>query len=125
MFDISFSELIVIGIVALVVIGPERLPKAARTAGLLLGRVQHYVRDIKADISREMHLEDLKKLQADVQQTAHDFERSMADEMKSIEQITDLLKVDTEKPSIEPTQSGQEPANSNALLRPSGESPPP
>lgn len=54
MFDVGFSELIVIAIVALVVIGPERLPKVARTAGLLLGRLQRYVNDVKADIKREM-----------------------------------------------------------------------
>ena len=55
MFDIGFSELIVIGIVALVVIGPERLPKVARTAGLLLGRLQRYVNDVKADINAHKH----------------------------------------------------------------------
>ena len=63
MFDFGFSELIVIGIVLLVVVGPERLPKVARTAGHLLGRVQRYVSDVKSDIQREMQLEELKKLQ--------------------------------------------------------------
>ena len=56
MFDISFSELIFIGVVALVVIGPERLPRVARAAGLLLGRMQAYVNEVKADIHREMQL---------------------------------------------------------------------
>ena len=65
MFDVSFSELIVIGIVALVVIGPERLPKVARTAGHLMGRLQRYVNDVKSDISREMQLDELKKLKAE------------------------------------------------------------
>ena len=86
MFDVGFSELVVIGIVALVVIGPERLPKVARTAGLLLGRLQRYVNDVKADISREMQLEELKKLQSDVQESARDFERSIAGEIQSVEQ---------------------------------------
>jgi len=86
MFDVGFSELIVIGIVALVVIGPERLPKVARTAGLLLGRVQRYVSDVKADISREMQLDELKKMQSDVQESARDFERSIAGEVQAIEQ---------------------------------------
>ena len=52
MFDIGFSELVVIGLVALVVIGPERLPRVARTVGHLLGRLQRYVSDVKADIHR-------------------------------------------------------------------------
>jgi sec-independent protein translocase protein TatB len=85
MFDIGFSELIVIGIVALVVIGPERLPRVARTAGLLLGRMQRYVNEVKADINREIQLDELKKLQSDVQQSVHDFERGFTDEMRSIE----------------------------------------
>ena len=85
MFDIGFSELIVIGIVALVVVGPERLPKVARTAGLFLGRLQRYVADVKADIGREMQLEELKKLRAEVQESARDLERSLTDEVRSIE----------------------------------------
>ena len=61
MFDIGFSELILIGVVALIVIGPERLPKVARTAGHLFGRLQRYVNSVKADISREMQLDELRK----------------------------------------------------------------
>jgi sec-independent protein translocase protein TatB len=68
MFDIGFSELFVIGIVALIVLGPERLPRVARTAGHLLGRLQRYVNDVKSDISREMQLEELRKLQSQVEQ---------------------------------------------------------
>ena len=84
MFDIGFSELIVIGIVALVVIGPERLPKVARTAGHLLGRLQRYVNDVKADINREMQLDELRKLQADMQESARDLERNLNSEIGSI-----------------------------------------
>lgn len=68
MFDIAFSELIVIGIVALIVIGPDKLPKIARTTGHLLGRAQRYVNDVKSDIDRELHLEDLQKLQDEIRQ---------------------------------------------------------
>ncbi len=102
MFDIGFSELLVIGIVALVVIGPERLPKVARTAGLLLGRLQRYVGDVKADISREMQLDELKKLQSDVQESARNFERSIAGEMQVVEQgvgqAIDAVKTDFQQP---------------------------
>ena len=85
MFDIGFSELIVIGIVALLVLGPERLPKVARTTGHLLGRLQRYVSDVKSDISREMQLDELKKLQEEARQSAMSFESSVRGEMAGIE----------------------------------------
>ena len=83
MFDIGFSELMVIGVVALIVIGPERLPKVARTVGHLFGRMQRYVNDVKADINREMQLEELRKLQADMQEAARSFETSVSKEMNA------------------------------------------
>jgi len=67
-FDVAFSELIVIAIVALLVIGPEKLPKVARTLGLLAGRMQRYVADVKSDIEREMQFEDLQKIQQEIRQ---------------------------------------------------------
>ena len=87
MFDVGFSELIVIAIVALVVIGPERLPKVARTAGLLLGRLQRYVNDVKADINREMQLDELKTLRSELQESARNFERQVSAEIGSVEQL--------------------------------------
>jgi sec-independent protein translocase protein TatB len=77
MLDIGFSELLVIGVVALIVIGPERLPRVARTAGHLLGRFQRYVADVKADINREIELADLKKLQSSVEDAARSIEQSV------------------------------------------------
>ncbi|MFN0315137.1 MAG: Sec-independent protein translocase protein TatB [Burkholderiales bacterium] len=77
MFDIGFSELAVIGVVALVVIGPERLPRVARTAGHLLGRFQRYVTQVRTDISREMDLADLKKIQTEVESAAKGIESSV------------------------------------------------
>jgi sec-independent protein translocase protein TatB len=85
MFDIGFSELIVIGLVALVVIGPERLPRVARTVGHLLGRLQRYVSDVKSDIQREMEIEDLKKLQQQVADSARQLETSVRSQMGSVE----------------------------------------
>ena len=85
MFDIGFSELIVIAIVALVVIGPERLPKVARTLGHLFGRMQRYVNDVKSDISREMALDDLRKLQSSMQETARSIEQSVTEDVRSVE----------------------------------------
>jgi len=86
MFDISFTELMIIGAVALVVIGPERLPRVARTAGHILGRFQRYVAQVKSDISREMELAELKKLQTSVQDAARDLEQTVKSEMNSAEQ---------------------------------------
>ncbi len=80
MFDIGFSELLVIGIVALVVIGPEKLPKVARTLGHLLGRAQRYVNDVKSDINREIQLDELKKLQSQVSESARSLEASVRSE---------------------------------------------
>ena len=78
MFDIAFSEIAVIAVVALVVIGPERLPKVARTLGHLFGRLQRYVNDVKADIGREIELDELRKLKSEVQSAALDIERSVS-----------------------------------------------
>ena len=78
MFDIGFSEIVVIAVVALIVLGPERLPRAARTVGHLFGRLQRYVSDVKSDINREMELEDLKKLQQEVKSAAQDLERTVS-----------------------------------------------
>lgn len=85
MFDIAFSEMLIIAVVALIVLGPEKLPKVARTAGHLLGRLQRYVNDVKSDINREMQLEELKKLQAQVEDSARNIERSVTKEFQSAE----------------------------------------
>jgi len=86
MFDIGFSELIVIGIVALIVIGPERLPKVARTAGHLVGRLRRYVSEVKSDISREMQMEELHKLHGDFRDAAKTVEQSVAEHATAVEQ---------------------------------------
>ena len=118
MFDVGFSEMLMIGIVALVVIGPERLPKVARTAGLLLGRMRRYVSDIKADINREMQLEELKQLKAEMQESAREFERSMTSEMQTIEQTAkSVINDEPHAPAVNvsaavgPVALSAEPAN--------------
>jgi sec-independent protein translocase protein TatB len=67
MFDVSFSELVVIAVVALIVIGPEKLPKVARTLGALAGRMQRYVAQVKEEVNREVRFEELQKLQQEIQ----------------------------------------------------------
>lgn len=86
MFDIGFSELVVIALVTLLVVGPERLPKVARTLGHLFGRMQRYVNDVKADISREIQLDELRKMQTSVQEAARDFEQSVSRQVNEVEQ---------------------------------------
>lgn len=84
MFDISFTEILIISIVALIVIGPERLPKVARTLGHLLGRVRRYIGNVKNDIQNEIKLEELKNLHASMQETAQTLENSMRQEMDQL-----------------------------------------
>jgi sec-independent protein translocase protein TatB len=96
MFDIGFSELLVIAVVALIVIGPERLPKVARTLGHLFGRMQRYVNDVKADISREMELDELKKMQASVEDAARSFQSSVSQGVSEAESEMNRLAQDTQ-----------------------------
>ena len=112
MFDIGFSELMVIAVVALIVIGPERLPKVARAAGHLFGRMQRYVNDVKSDISREMALDDLRKLQASMQDTARSIEQSVSQEMQSAETEMNKIGNDAQAALNEPDQPAAAPSAS-------------
>ena len=85
MFDVSFSELLIIAVVALLVIGPERLPKVARTVGAFTGRMQRYMTQIKEEVNREMRFEELQKLQQEIKQ--------------SVEQETSALQASIHEPS--------------------------
>lgn len=91
MFDIGFSEMLLIGVVALVVIGPEKLPTVARTLGHLLGRAQRYVNDVKSDINREMQLEELKKLQSQMNQSVREIEQSVQQEVDTARASLDTV----------------------------------
>ena len=86
MFDIAFSELLVIGVVALIVIGPERLPKVARMAGQWLGRLNRYVSQVKQDIDRDIRLEELRKMQQDMKDTAQRYEIMAHDTARQVEE---------------------------------------
>ncbi|SRR5690606_15248211 len=99
MFDVSFTELMLIGVVALVVIGPERLPKVARTVGHLLGRAQRYVSDVKSDIQREIDLDEMNKLkrqmddaaqslQASMRETSESFKKPLEEAQKNLEEAS-------------------------------------
>lgn len=133
MLDIGFSELVLIGVVALVVIGPERLPRVARTAGLLFGRLQRYVNDVKADINREIHADELRKLQEDMRSSVSSLEQSVSRELQqgggalqsAKEQIHEIVEIPRTPaagaPAAEPGGHGAAEASTN----PAPEAPPP
>ena len=77
MIDLGLSKMALIGAVALIVIGPEKLPRVARTVGTLLGKAQRYVADVKAEVNRSMDLEELKKMKETVETAARDVEQSV------------------------------------------------
>jgi len=85
MIDIAFSKLAIIAAAALVFIGPEKLPKVARMAGTLFGRAQRYINDVKAEVSREMELDELRKMHQDIREAAGSMERSIAQSVAETE----------------------------------------
>ena len=97
MFDIAFSELMVIGVVALVVIGPERLPKVARTMGVVFGRLQRYVAQVKSDINREMDATELSKVKTEFESAARGFQRDVETEARKAEDEIRQVERDIER----------------------------
>lgn len=86
MFDIALSELVVIALVALIVIGPERLPAVARSTGRLWGRVQRYVHRVKSEIENDMALEDARQMQSRIHQEIDAVGKSLREDGKTLEQ---------------------------------------
>jgi sec-independent protein translocase protein TatB len=109
-FDIAFSEIAVIAVVALVVIGPERLPKVARTLGHMFGRLQRYVNDVKADINREIELDELRKLKNEVQSAALDIERSVSAAAADVESGVRSVETQLNAAGAEATSTNVSPA---------------
>jgi len=91
MFDISFSELIVIAVVALIVVGPERLPTVARTLGRLFARMRRYVIEIKTDIAREIEIDELKRARSDFEASVRSAEQTAERETDGVhKQLEDI-----------------------------------
>jgi sec-independent protein translocase protein TatB len=84
--DFGFDKLALIGAVALIVIGPEKLPRVARTVGTLLGKAQRYVADVKAEVNRSIELEELQKMKSQFETAARDVEQSVRQEVNSATQ---------------------------------------
>lgn len=96
MIDIAFSKLAIIGVAALVFIGPEKLPTVARMAGTLFGRAQRYINDVKSEVSREMELDELRKMQQEVQDAASEVGRSISQSVTSAESALNSAWNDTD-----------------------------
>jgi sec-independent protein translocase protein TatB len=86
MIDLGISKMALIGAVALIVIGPEKLPKVARMVGLMLGKAQRYVADVKAEVNRSMDLDELRKMKDNVESAARDVEQSMSNQAQAFDQ---------------------------------------
>ena len=123
MFDISFTEIMVIAVVALIVVGPERLPKVARTLGHLLGRVRRYVGDVKNDIQREMEVEELNELHTSVRKAAHSVEDSVREEISELKAAGSVNTATTPISALQPEVTGEEtPLTESSSSRPSSRS---
>ena len=117
MFDFSFSELVVIMVVALIVIGPERLPKVARTMGHLWGRAQRYINGVRADIERDMHMDELKQLKQKVEQEAASAMQAASQTGQELEKHMKSLH-DPEPAPVEPAKPRSIPAAGTAPKEP-------
>lgn len=100
MFDVSFSELIMIAVVALIVIGPEKLPKVARTVGALAGRMQRYVAQVKEEVNRDVRFQELQQLQQEIQETVtktkESVELSVQESLESVSNGYSELKLESD-----------------------------
>ncbi len=102
MIDLGLSKMALIGAVALIVIGPEKLPRVARTVGTLLGKAQRYVNDVKAEVNRSMELDELRKMKDSVESAARDVENSVRTGAADFEkQWSDAVGTDTAASSLE------------------------
>lgn len=114
MFDISFSELLLIGVVALVVLGPERLPRVARTVGHMFGRAQRYMNDVKSDIQREIDLDEINSIKkqmedasSSIKQSVNQFGNQIKDPLAEARDAVNELGKDTEKVAQSITDSSK------------------
>ncbi|MDO8206343.1 MAG: Sec-independent protein translocase protein TatB [Gallionella sp.] len=110
MFDFSLAELMVVMVVALVVIGPERLPKVARTLGHLYGRAQRYVNGVKADITRDMAMDDYRQLQQKIQAEATALQQSVQQASVAVDEQVQQLNRAVANPVPEPSHPLPPPA---------------
>lgn len=104
MLDLGLTKMALIGVVALVVLGPERLPRVARTAGALFGRAQRYINDVKAEVTREIELDHLRQMKTEFESAARSVEHSIHDNLRKHEaQLNEAFSNGT---SVSPSIAG-------------------
>ncbi|WP_051378912.1 Sec-independent protein translocase protein TatB [Derxia gummosa] len=101
MLDFSFGELTIIGAVALVVLGPEKLPKVARTMGQWVAKAQRYVNDVKADINREVELAELRKMQQQIEESARELKKTVDENVQTVHQEIDAARREVQQLNAE------------------------
>ena len=104
MLDLGLTKMALIGVVALVVLGPERLPRVARTAGALFGRAQRYINDVKAEVTREIELDELRRMKTEFEAAASNVETSVQDNLRKHE--TELNDAWNSGTSVSPSIAG-------------------
>lgn len=121
MFDISFSELLLIGVVALVVLGPERLPRVARTVGHMFGRAQRYMNEVKSDIQREIDLDEINSIKkqmedasSSIKQSVNQLGSQIKDPLDEARKAVSQLEQDTEKVAQSLANDAKNPSQSAA-----------
>ncbi len=108
MFDVSFSELMVIAVIALIVIGPEKLPKVARTLGALTGRMQRYVAQVKEEVNREVRFQELQQLQQEIQETATKTQANFQRKAEGLTRELDFQEADVQEITFEENKVAKE-----------------
>src|ERR1700741_424875 len=112
MLDLGLTKMALIGVVALVVLGPERLARVARTAGALFGRAQRYINDVKAEVTREIELDELRRMKSEFETAAHHVETSIHDNLRKQEtELNEAWKAGT---SVSPSIAGSGAEDSSA-----------
>ncbi|MBN3810413.1 Sec-independent protein translocase protein TatB [Paraburkholderia sp. Ac-20347] len=104
MLDLGLTKMALIGVVALVVLGPERLPRVARTAGALFGRAQRYINDVKAEVTREIELDELRRMKGEFEQAAQNVEKNVHENLRKHE--TELNDAWNQGTSVSPSIAG-------------------
>ena len=125
MFDMGFTEMMLIGIVALIVIGPERLPGVARTAGKYIGRLKRFMTSVKADVEQELRADELRQILNQQQKELDSLRDTISEAGKDIEKQADVLNAVTDEPATSATEAADTSASSPAeTAAPTPETPP-
>ena len=124
MIDIGLSKMVLIGAVALIVIGPEKLPRVARTVGMLLGKAQRYVSDVKSEVNRSMELDELRKMKETVEGAARDVEQSIHTSARDFEKdFSDLNSPGLSSSSVALEHSHVDSGHGSGMVVPSYRNP--